>query len=82
MIKQVVIDVLEKTPEQLVYLIDGVRRRVQYVLDDDQLYLDRDNGNVLIRNMTYAATAEATDVAGDGKNSSTDGWGCSEYPGQ
>lgn len=62
----VVIDVLEKTPEQLVYLIDGVRRRVQYVLDDDQLYLDRDNGNVLIRNMTYAAP-EATDVAGDGK---------------
>ncbi|MDS7942317.1 acetyl/propionyl/methylcrotonyl-CoA carboxylase subunit alpha [Acinetobacter sp. V110_1] len=62
----VVIDVLEKTPEQLVYLIDSVRRRVQYVLDDDQLYLDRDNGNVLIRNMTYAAP-EATDVAGDGK---------------
>ncbi|KAE9896311.1 3-methylcrotonyl-CoA carboxylase, partial [Enterobacteriaceae bacterium TzEc051] len=62
----VCIDVLEKTPEQLVYLIDGVRRRVQYVLDDDQLYLDRDNGNVLIRNMTYAAP-EATDVAGDGK---------------
>ena len=60
----VCIDVLEKTPEQLVYLIDGVRRCVQYVLD--QLYLDRDNGNVLIRNMTYAAP-EATDVAGDGK---------------
>ena len=62
----VCIDMLEKTPEQLVYLIDGVLRRVQYVLDDDQLYLDRDNGNVLIRNMTYAAP-EATDVAGDGK---------------
>lgn len=62
----VCIDVLEKTPEQLVYLIDGVRRCVQYVLDSDQLYLDRDNGNVLIRNMTYAAP-EATDVAGDGK---------------
>lgn len=62
----VCIDVLEKTPEQLVYLIVGVRRRVQYVLDDDQLYLDQNNGNVLIRNMTYAAP-EATDVAGDGK---------------
>ena len=65
MIKQLLLMCL-KTPEQLVYLIDGVRRRVQYVLDDDQLYLDRDNGNVLIRNMTYAAP-EATDVAGDGK---------------
>lgn len=62
----VCIDVLERTPEQLVYLIDGVRRRIQYVLDGDQLYLDRDNGNVLIRNVTYAAP-ETADVAGDGK---------------
>ncbi|WP_336032431.1 acetyl/propionyl/methylcrotonyl-CoA carboxylase subunit alpha [Acinetobacter pittii] len=60
------IEVLERTIEQLVYLIDGVRRRVQYVLEDDQLYLDRDNGNVAIRNVTYAAP-EIADVAGDGK---------------
>ncbi|MCU4335348.1 acetyl/propionyl/methylcrotonyl-CoA carboxylase subunit alpha [Acinetobacter pittii] len=64
--QSVCIEVLERTPEQLVYLIDGIRRRVQYVLNDDQLYLDRDNGNVAIRNVTYAAP-EATDVAGDGK---------------
>lgn len=64
--KTVCIDVLERTPEQLVYLIDDVRRRIQYVLDDDQLYLDRDNGNVLICNVTYAAP-ETADVAGDGK---------------
>lgn len=62
----VCIEVLERTLEQLVYLIDGVRRRVQYVLDGDQLYLDRDNGNVAIRNVTYAAPQTA-DVAGDGK---------------
>lgn len=62
----VCIEVLERTPEQLVYLIDGVRRRVQYVLDGDQLYLDRENGNVAIRNVTYAAP-EIADVAGDGK---------------
>lgn len=61
----VCIEVLERTPEQLVYLIDGVRRRVQYVLDGDQLYLDRENGNVAIRNVTYAAP-EIADVAGDG----------------
>ncbi|NUF23293.1 acetyl/propionyl/methylcrotonyl-CoA carboxylase subunit alpha [Acinetobacter oleivorans] len=61
----VCIEVLERTPEQLVYLIDGVRRRVQYVLDGDQLYLDRENGNVAIRNATYAAP-EIADVAGDG----------------
>lgn len=60
------IEVLERTIEQLVYLIDGVRRRVQYVLDGDQLYLDRDNGNVAIRNVTYTAPA-IVDVAGDGK---------------
>jgi len=64
--QSVSIEVLERTPEQLVYLIDGVRRRVQYVLDDDQLYLDRDNGNIAIRNVTYAAP-EIVDVAGDGK---------------
>jgi len=61
----VCIEVLERTPEQLVYLIDGVRRRVQYVLDGDQLYLDRENGNLAIRNVTYAAP-EIADVAGDG----------------
>ena len=60
------IEVVEKTAEQLIYLLDGVRRRVQYVLDGDQLYLDRDNGNVAIRNVTYAAP-EIADVAGDGK---------------
>ncbi|MDB9694314.1 acetyl-CoA carboxylase biotin carboxylase subunit, partial [Acinetobacter nosocomialis] len=64
--QSVCIDVLERTPEYLVYLIDGIRRRVQYVLDSDQLYLDRDNGNIVIRNVTYAAP-EATDVTGDGK---------------
>ncbi|MDX8255602.1 acetyl/propionyl/methylcrotonyl-CoA carboxylase subunit alpha [Acinetobacter pittii] len=64
--QSVCIEVLERTAEQLVYLMDDVRRRVQYVLDDDQLYLDRDNGNVVIRNVTYAAP-ETVDVAGDGK---------------
>jgi len=63
--QKVCIEVLERTPEQLVYLIDGVRRRVQYVLDGDQLYLDRENGNLAIRNVTYAAP-EIADVAGNG----------------
>ncbi|WP_445407072.1 acetyl/propionyl/methylcrotonyl-CoA carboxylase subunit alpha [Acinetobacter seifertii] len=62
----VCIKVLERTPDYLVYLINGVRRRVQYVLDGDQLYLDRENGNVAIRNVTYAAP-ETVDAAGDGK---------------
>ena len=64
--QSVCLEVLERTAEQLIYLIDGVRRRVQYVLKGEQLYLDRDNGNVAIRNVTYAAP-EITDVAGDGK---------------
>lgn len=62
----VCIEVIEKTDEQLTYFVDGIRRRVQYVLDGDQLYVDRDNGNVAIRNVTYAAP-EMADVAGDGK---------------
>ncbi|WP_459660844.1 acetyl/propionyl/methylcrotonyl-CoA carboxylase subunit alpha [Acinetobacter calcoaceticus] len=62
----VCMEVIEKTDEQLTYFVDGIRRRVQYVLDGDQLYIDRDNGNVAIRNVTYAAP-ETADVAGDGK---------------
>lgn len=62
----VCIEVIEKTDGQLTYFVDGIRRRVQYVLDGDQLYIDRDNGNVAIRNVTYAAP-EIADVAGDGK---------------
>jgi len=62
----VCIEVIEKTDEQLTYFVDGIRRRVQYVLDGDQLYIDRDNGNVAIRNVTYAAP-ETAEVAGDGK---------------
>ncbi|MBP2606213.1 acetyl/propionyl/methylcrotonyl-CoA carboxylase subunit alpha [Acinetobacter calcoaceticus] len=62
----VCIEVIEKTDEQLTYFVDGIRRRVQYVLDGDQLYLDRDNGNVVITNVTYAAP-ETADVVGDGK---------------
>lgn len=60
------IEVVEKTAEQLIYLLNGVRRHVQYVLDGEQLYLDQNNGNVLIRNVTYTAP-EVADVAGDGK---------------
>lgn len=62
----VCIEVIEKTDEQLTYFVDGIRRRVQYVSDGDQLYLDRDNGNVAIRNVTYAAP-ETANVVGDGK---------------
>jgi geranyl-CoA carboxylase alpha subunit len=62
----VCIEVIEKTDEQLTYFVDGIRCRVQYVLDGDQLYLDRDNGNVAIRNVTYAAP-ETANVVGDGK---------------
>ncbi|KYQ80198.1 3-methylcrotonyl-CoA carboxylase [Acinetobacter lactucae] len=64
--QSVCLEVLERTAEQLIYLIDGVRRRVQYVLEGEQLYLDQDNGNIAISNVTYAAP-EMADVAGDGK---------------
>ncbi|WP_163120379.1 acetyl/propionyl/methylcrotonyl-CoA carboxylase subunit alpha [Acinetobacter pittii] len=64
--QSICLEVLERTAEQLIYLIDGVRRRVQYVLEGEQLYLDQDNGNIAISNVTYAAP-EIADVAGDGK---------------
>ena len=60
------IQVVEQSAEQLIYVIDGVRRKVNFILDQNQLYLDVLNGNVSIRNETYAPP-EIIDVAGDGK---------------
>lgn len=60
------IEVFTQSTEQLIYQIDGVRRKVNYVLDGDQLYLDVANGNVSIENITYAPP-EISEVAGDGK---------------
>ena len=60
------ITLLSQSDEQLVYNIDGVRRKLNYVLKDDQLYLDTQNGNVSIANVTYAPP-EIAETAGDGK---------------
>lgn len=60
------IQVVEITDNQIIYNVDGVRRKLSYVLDQNQLYLDSANGNLVIENITYAAP-EATEVVGDGK---------------
>jgi geranyl-CoA carboxylase alpha subunit len=60
------ITLVDRTDTTLTYIWQGVRKRVAYVLDQDKLYLDQDNGNLLIDNITYAPPAVA-DVAGDGQ---------------
>ena len=60
------IEVLSQTPQQVVYVANGVRRKLNYILQDQQLYLDVNNGNVSIQNITYAPP-EMTNLAGDGK---------------
>ena len=60
------ITVVEQSAEQLTYLCEGVRRKIDYVLDGQDVYLDQDNGNVLVQNVTYSAP-ETADIAGDGK---------------
>lgn len=60
------IELVQQDHEQLIYVIDGVRRKVDYVLKDQQLYLDSGNGNLCIENITYAAP-EIIQLAGDGK---------------
>ena len=60
------IQILEQNDEQLVYLIDGVRRKVDYALAGNFVYLDVANGNVAVENITYLPP-ETADVAGDGK---------------
>lgn len=60
------IHLLEQTAEQLTYVINGVRRKIDYALDGDFVYLDTANGNVAVENITYLPP-ETTEVAGDGK---------------
>ena len=59
------IHLLEQTVEQLIYVTDGVRRKIDYVLDGNSVYLDTANGNVVVENITYLAP-ETAEVAGDG----------------
>ncbi len=51
---------------QVIYSCEGVRRKLAYVLDQNQLYLDAGNGNIVLENVTYAVP-EAAEVMGDGK---------------
>ncbi|MBJ8418715.1 acetyl/propionyl/methylcrotonyl-CoA carboxylase subunit alpha [Acinetobacter courvalinii] len=64
--QQAMIKIISINGEEIVYCCDGVRRKLAYVFDQDQLYLDVGNGNVMLENITYAAP-EAAEVVGDGK---------------
>lgn len=60
------IQLVSLNEQQLTYVWQGVRRRIDYALNGNELYLDLANGNVLVENVTYAPPATA-DVAGDGQ---------------
>ena len=60
------IEMISQTAQQVVYVVNGVRRKLNYTLQDQQLYLDVNNGNVSMQNMTYAPP-ETTNLVGDGK---------------
>ncbi|SPL71232.1 acetyl/propionyl/methylcrotonyl-CoA carboxylase subunit alpha [Acinetobacter stercoris] len=60
------LSIVQEDPEQLVYETEGGRRKINYVLNGQLLYLDVLNGNVCIENTTYAAP-ETADISGDGK---------------
>ena len=64
--QQAILQIVEQQPHQLVYIWQGVRRRVAYVQQNETLYLDRANGNLVIQHITYAAPASANTI-GDGK---------------
>ncbi|ENW82633.1 acetyl-CoA carboxylase, biotin carboxylase subunit [Acinetobacter sp. ANC 3929] len=64
--QQATIKIVNISDVDIIYSCEGVRRKLAYVIDQDQLYLDADNGNVVIENMTYAAP-EVAEVVGDGK---------------
>lgn len=60
------IDLLDQTTEQLIYVINGVRRKIDYAIEANVVYLDSANGNVAVENITYLPP-ETAEVAGDGK---------------
>ncbi|NHC04846.1 acetyl/propionyl/methylcrotonyl-CoA carboxylase subunit alpha [Acinetobacter sp. 187] len=60
------IQLVEQNAEQLIYVINGVRRKIDYVVEGNFVYLDSANGNVAVENITYLPP-ETADVAGDGK---------------
>ena len=60
------IDLLDQTDEQLIYVINGVRRKIDYAIEANVVYLDSANGNVAVENITYLPP-ETAEVAGDGK---------------
>ncbi|WP_436869853.1 acetyl/propionyl/methylcrotonyl-CoA carboxylase subunit alpha [Acinetobacter courvalinii] len=64
--QQAILQIVRINGKEIIYSCDGVRRKLAYVFDQDQLYLDAGNGNVVIENITYAAP-EAAEVVGDGK---------------
>ncbi|EXB25325.1 ATP-grasp domain protein [Acinetobacter baumannii 1437282] len=64
--QQAILQIVRINREEIIYSCDGVRRKMAYVFDQDQLYLDAGNGNVMLENITYAAP-EAAEVVGDGK---------------
>lgn len=64
--QQAILQIVRINREEIIYSCDGVRRKLAYVFDQDQLYLDAGNGNVMLENITYAAP-EAAEVVGDGK---------------
>ena len=60
------IDLLDQTTEQLIYVINGVRRTIDYAIEANVIYLDSANGNIAVENITYLPP-ETAEVAGDGK---------------
>lgn len=60
------IELIEQNSEQLIYVMNGVRRKMDYALEANTVYLDTANGNVAVENISYLAP-EIADVAGDGK---------------
>ncbi len=58
--------VVQRDSNHLVYVWQGIRRAVSYVLDAQTVYLDLGNGNLTIENTSYAAPVMAEQI-GDGQ---------------
>ncbi|RKG35893.1 acetyl/propionyl/methylcrotonyl-CoA carboxylase subunit alpha [Acinetobacter rongchengensis] len=58
--------IVDVDTQHFTYCVEGVRRKINYILNDRELYLDCGHGNVVIEDVTYAPPV-ASELVGDGK---------------
>ncbi len=68
-----VLELLARDDHCCAYLLDGVRRTAAYAFSDDALYLDKGEGQFVIRDLTYTPASGSGTAGGGDTRASMDG---------